>query len=94
MDPVSVLTEQCTFCITNGFPDCEKTRKQGACSACMTGKVKCSMKDRVNEYWKSTGKIRGTSQLRSMSHGPSERKTPYMNFHIISFYIYMLIVMR
>lgn len=75
-DPASVLTEQCTVCIANGFAVCEKTGAHGACSVCVQGKVKCSLKDRVNEYWKSIGKIGRRSRSRSMSRAPSERKTP------------------
>jgi hypothetical protein len=75
-DPASVLTEQCLVCIANAYPVCEKTGAQGACSACVQGKVKCSLKDRVNDYWRSIGKIGRRSRSRSRSRAPSERPTP------------------
>jgi hypothetical protein len=82
-DPASVLTEQCTICIAYGFSACEKTGAKGACSVCAEWKVKCSLKDRVNEYWKSIGKLGRRSRSRSMSRAPSERKTPSKSCHEI-----------
>jgi hypothetical protein len=86
----SVMTEKCSVCIASGEPVCEKTGAQGACSTCAEGKKRCSLKDRVNAYWKSIGKIGNRSRSRSKSRAPSERKTPRMYF--IQCYYYPLIL--
>ena len=56
-DPASILQQCCMFCMKNGFVKCEKTGAQGACAKCALGKVRCSLKDQVNKYWKSISKI-------------------------------------
>jgi len=87
-DPASILQQCCIFCVKNGFAKCEKTGVQGACAMCGLGKVRCSLKDQVNEYWKSISKIGRRSQSRSLSRAPSEQKTPHVCFSKISVFLY------
>jgi len=71
-DPASILQQHCMFCLKNGFAKCKKTGAQGTCAKCGLEKVRCSLKDQVNEYWKSIGKIGWRSQSRSLSRASSE----------------------
>jgi hypothetical protein len=74
------IEERCTVCIRNRYPVCLKTGAQGTCSTCVIGKKRCSLRERVNAYWKSIGKIGRRSLSRSRSRAPSERKRSRRHF--------------
>jgi len=61
---------------------------QDTCVKCGLEKVRCSLKNQVNEYWKSISKIGSQSQLRSLSRALSERKMPHVCFSKISVFLY------